>query len=326
MEHVTFPNGLKMPLVGFGTSQSGDEMQSALHCALQAGYRHIDTAALYMNEAAIGQVLAEWIQSEKVRREELFIVTKLPPIGNRPEKVERFIKQSLHNLQLDYVDLYLIHFPAGILEGQSEAMRPGQVNKGLVLDLETDLVALWRAMEAQVDQGRAKSIGLSNFNSQQIERVVKAARIKPANLQVEVHAYFQQKPLRALCARHGISVCAYAPLGSGGRFKQYLAQGRTTQGVSGLLENDVVMEIAKAHSKMPAQILLRHLVQQQVIVIPKSVTPERIQANFKVLDFSLSEREMQALDALDQEHGRTFTMSGFEGLSNHPEFPFHIPY
>jgi len=324
VSYVTFANGMKMPSVGLGTWQSStDDIKMAVNAALEAGYRHIDGAFIYHNESAIGEVLADWIQSGRVKREELFIVTKLPSMGNRPDRVERYLNDSLKNLRVDYVDLYLIHFPAGIMEGVGgHGTLARREDGGIVVDLRTDLLALWKAMEAQVDTGRVKSIGLSNFNSQQIERVVKGSRIKPANLQVELHAYFQQKPLRALCARHDITVCAYAPLGSPGRFAE-----KPMEPVGQLLEDPVVVDIAKAHSKTPAQVLLRHLIQQQVVVIPKSISPKRIVENFQVFDFVLNDQEMEALNALDKGNGhRSFTMSGFLGLSDHPEYPFKIPY
>jgi len=326
--HVTFTNGFKMPSVGFGTWQSSPEdVKRAVQCALESGYRHIDTAFAYFNEAAIGEVLTDWLQSGKVKREELFIVTKLPPFGNKPEKVDWYLKESLKGLNLDYVDLYLIHFPAGLKEGEAPGTVARNANNETIPEPGTDLEALWKAMELQVDQGRAKSIGISNFNSQQIERVVKASRIMPANLQVEMHAYFQQKPLRAVCAKHGITVCAYAPLGSAGRFQATDAQGKPRNPVASLLENPVVLKIASAHSKSAAQVLLRHLIQLDVVVIPKSVTPKRVVENFQVFDFSLSNKEMEALNALDMgQEGRSFYFEFFPGINEHAEFPLHIPF
>jgi len=326
--HVVFNNGLEMPLIGFGTWQSTpDEVKTAVHAALDAGYRHIDTAYMYQNEAAIGEVLDDWIRSGKLKREQLFLVTKLPLIGNRPEKVEHFLQLSLNSLKTDYVDLYLIHFPAGFKGANDLDLYPTDENGLSVLDLETDLPALWKAMEAQVDCGRAKSIGISNFNSQQIERICASARIPPANLQVELHAYFQQKPLRAVCAKHQITVCAYGPLGSKGRIELNAKRGMAPPPVPGVLEDPVVVEMARAHGKTPAQVLLKHLMQQQVVVIPKSVNAKRIQENFNVFDFTLSEQEIEQLNGLDKGQGhRTFLFDFFPGLPNHPEFPFNIPY
>ena len=139
--------------------------------------------------------------------------------------MEHFLKLSLDSLQLDHVDLYLIHLPVGFIGKHDKDLYPQDEEKRAILDLNTDLVALWRAMEAQVDAGRTKAIGLSNFNSQQIEKIVQNARIKPANLQIEIHAYFQQKQLRDLCRKLGISVTAYCTLGSAGRVDYYAKRG-----------------------------------------------------------------------------------------------------
>nr|SVE75624.1 EOG090X0289 [Daphnia hispanica] len=325
---VLFSNGHRMPLIGLGTWQAPDEeVKTAVQWALETGYRHIDTAFNYQNEGAIGEVIDEWIKSGKVKREDLFVTTKLPLIGNSPDKVEKFIKLSLESLKLDYVDLYLIHFPVGFLPGKDDTdLFPRDEEGKAKIDMTTDIISLWKAMEAQVDAGRAKSIGLSNFNSEQIDRIVQSSRIKPANLQVELHAYFQQTLLRATCAKHGITVCAYGPLGSKGRIELNAKRGLPAPEIPGVLEDPVVLEIANKHSKTPAQILLRHLIQEDVVVIPKSVSKSRIQENFGVMwtlislkfdvfsnvslnfqafDFVLSESEISLLDGLDR-NDRTF--------------------
>ncbi|GLH03654.1 Aldo-keto reductase (AKR) [Gryllus bimaculatus] len=214
--HITFANGLKMPAVGLGTWQATDtEMEEAVDAALQAGYRHIDTATFYCNESAIGRALKKWFDAGKLKREEVFIVTKLPNVGNRAESVEKYLKKSLEALQVSYVDLYLIHHPGGLIE-KGDELTPCDDKGKVLIDPTTDHVSLWKAMEAQVDAGRTKSIGLSNFNARQVKRVVKNARILPANNQIEVHIYFQQKELVAFCRALDITVCAYGPLGSPG--------------------------------------------------------------------------------------------------------------
>jgi len=320
-------NQIEMPLLGLGTWQfeSDETLKSAVNCALETGYRNFDTAFDYENEGPIGDVLNEWIKSKKVKREELFITTKLPFIGNRADKVEKFLQMSLEELKLKYVDLFLIHFPVGLQCDDDDDLFPEDQNGKSVLDMNTDLVSLWQAMEAQVDAGRCKAIGVSNFNSKQLKKIVEAARIKPSCLQVEIHAYFQQKPLRDLCSQLGVSVCAYGTLGSKGRLDFCHEYGTPQISIPAVLVNQVVADIAKAHSKTPAQILLRHLIQQKVVVIPKSSSESRIKENFNVYDFVLSTQEMEALNGLDQNL-RSFTYSFLKGIESHPEYPFKIPY
>jgi len=294
-----------------------------LNTALEAGYRHFDTAYMYSNEGVIGDVIKGWLTSGKIRRDELFITTKLPCIGMEEGLVGHFLKLSLEALKLDYVDLYLVHGPIGLKYVDDTTLYP-MADGGMAYDMTTDLLKIWKGMEAQVEAGRTKAIGISNFNVKQIERIVKAAKILPANLQVEAHVQFQQKTLRATCKKHGITLCAYAPLGSPGREKFTTTnEGHKGWGANpGILENPVVGTIAKAHGKSPAQIMLRFLVQQDIVVIPKSTNHTRIFENGAIFDFSLSPAEMKELDALDRgEAGRTYTMDAWAGADKHPEYP-----
>ncbi|XP_069688687.1 1,5-anhydro-D-fructose reductase-like [Periplaneta americana] len=324
---VTFYNGQKMPIVGLGTWQSKpEEVITAVDAALELGYRHIDTAFRYNNEAEIGKALKKWFDSGKLKREDIFVVTKLPPNGNHAESVEKYIKKSLQALQLNYVDLYLIHSPIGFKDMGDEAW-PRDATGALAIDNATDIISLWKAMEAQVDAGRARSIGLSNFNSRQIARIVKAARIRPANLQVELNVYFQQRELVAFCKALDITVCAYAPIGSPGMNQWMKDRGLPEAVVPDLINDPVVCKIAKQHNKTSAQVLLRHCMQRDIVVIPKSVKPDRIKENFQVFDFELTKEDMQELDSLDKRQaGRRFKMDVFEELLKHPEFPYGEHY
>lgn len=320
MSSVQFFNGYSMPIVGLGTWQSSDpqELETALDEALKAGYRHIDTAYMYENEHVIGRVLKKWLDSGDIKRDELFVVTKLPPIGMTPERVEYFIQKSLQALQLDYLDLYLIHLPIGLKFVSDTDLWPRQDNR-ILINPTSSIEAVWKAMEGQVDKGRVRSIGISNFNRAQIERVMKVARIQPANQQIELHAYFQRPELLETCRKYNITVVAYAPLGSPGRKQLYEKRGLNFEPIP-LLEDSVVAEIANRHSKATAQVLMRYWIQQNVAVIPKSVTAERIRSNFDLFDFELSADEMQKLKALDKgPSGRTFAMS-MPGVTDHPEY------
>lgn len=311
-----------MPMIGIGTWRAyGNEVSEALNAALECGYRHIDTAYLYQNETQIGEVLKEWFTSGRLKREDLFITTKLPMIGNREKDVSKFLQRSLDMMGLTYVDLYLIHNPIGFIGKDENDVFPKDENGKTVLDPDTHLESIWKGMEAQVDAGKARAIGLSNFNTEQIGRILKVARIKPANLQVEVHAYHLQRDLRAFCEKHGISVCAYAPMSA-----PYKESG--TAEYPNLLEHPIVTKIAKSRGKTTAQVLLRHLLQHGLIIIPKSAKPERVKQNFQILDFELSGEEMAELDTIDRRGaGRIFTFNIpiFQGL-DHPEYPFRIPF
>ncbi|XP_066909570.1 1,5-anhydro-D-fructose reductase [Halyomorpha halys] len=222
---------MKMPLIGLGTWQSSlEEIDAALNAAIEAGYRHFDTAYSYQNETAIGISLEKMFNSEKIKREDLFIVTKLPMIGNRAEDVEAFLKKSLENLKLDYVDLYLIHIPVGMVNKGFYEIFPKDEQGRILIDYSTNIIEVWKAMEAQVDAGRSKSIGLSNFNQSQIKRILRNCRIPPANLQVEMHIYLQQKELVSFCKENNVTVCAYAPMGSPKLLSIMKLRGLPTEG------------------------------------------------------------------------------------------------
>ncbi|XP_049842377.1 1,5-anhydro-D-fructose reductase-like [Schistocerca gregaria] len=329
LEDVTFFNGHKMPIVGLGTGQaSKGEVGRAIDVALETGYRHIDAAYLYGNEAEIGQALKKWFDSGKLKREDLFIVTKLPAIANRAESVEKYLKKSLEALQLNYVDLYLIHQPVGFQDVGGDTF-PRDKDGKVLLDMNTDIISLWKAMEAQVDAGRARSIGLSNFNSSQIKRIWQAARIRPANLQVELHIYFQQRELAAFCKALDVTVCAFAPLGSPQMPNLFHARGGDASKLVSLspMSDPVVSRIAEKYKKTTAQVLLRHTVQRGIVVIPKSVNPDRIKQNFDIFDFELTQEDMDELDALDKgPKGRMFNDAIAPERTKHPEYPFHERY
>lgn len=325
MKYLDFSDGNKLPIVGLGTWQSEDEqVEAAVDTALEAGYRHIDTAYSYKNEKAIGKVLKEWLDAGKVKREELFITTKLPMPGVREDLVEHFCNLSLKALQLDYVDLYLIHVPVGLKYVNDENMFPQTPEKKLDIDKTTDLEKVWQAMEKLVEKGMAKSIGISNFSTDQVERIVSIAKIKPANLQVELNAYFRQKALVETCNKHGITVVAYGPFGSPGSTDIFKSIGLSSDVLPSLLDDPCVKTIAEKHNKNSAQILLRHLVQLDISPIPKSITKHRIIDNFQVFDFELDESDMEELDKLDKgEQGRRFIFSVMlPGSGDHPECRF----
>lgn len=319
---------MQMPVVGLGTWQasSDEEIECAITTAIEAGYRHIDTAYHYENEKAIGKALKKLFNAGKIKRQDLFIVTKLPLIAMRNKYVEPYLKRSLEALQLDYVDLYLIHHPIGLKNMGEDIHFPKDEDGKLLLDLETNHVTLWKAMEVQVDAGTTKSIGLSNFNINQIQRILENNRLPISNLQVELHIYLQQKKLVSFCKENNITMCAYAPLGSPGLAKGIQKITGTTEGLLDLspLTEPVINEIANQHKKLPSQVLLRYILECGHAVIPKSANPQRIKQNIDIFDFELTKDDCEKISALDRdEKGRIFNNLGvYKDMMAHPEYPY----
>ncbi|CAG9834821.1 unnamed protein product [Diabrotica balteata] len=310
--------GFKIPTIGLGTSYHEKEevVQKAIDAALEVGYRHFDTAFFYNTEKSVGKVLNKWLSSGRIKREEIFVTTKLPFQGAHADAVETFLKKSLENLQLDYVDLYLIHFPVAFKYEGIDKFTPEAV--------ETDHISLWKKMEEQVEVGRTKFIGISNFNNSQIKKIMKIATIKPVCSQVEMHVYFQNQDHVSFCKDNNIVVIAYAPLGTPnlGQFLDENLKKAIKQ--PHLLNDTIVRKIAEKHNKTPAQILLRFLIQKDVCVIPKSSNPNRIKENFQVFDFKLDSRDMNMLEQLDKgEEGRIVDLAiFFPQIKENAEYPF----
>ncbi|XP_078608537.1 aldo-keto reductase family 1 member B1-like isoform X6 [Branchiostoma floridae x Branchiostoma japonicum] len=305
-------SGKKMPLLGLGTWQStSEQVINAVKIAIDAGYRHIDTAWVYGNEKDVGQAIKEKIAEGKIKREDVFVTTKLFSTFQRPEHVRDAMMQSLDGLGLDYVDLYLIHSPQGLKYGSNPFQHSGDVED---LFDEVDYIDTWKAMEPLADEGLAKSIGVSSFNTQQLERLLQNCRIKPAVNQVELHPYLAQPELVDFCKRNDILVTAFSALGAPARPKAF--QSGEEEPV--LMEDPSVVAIAKKYGKSAAQVLLRYHLDRGVSVIPKSVTPSRIQANFDIMDFSLSKEDLTSLGQLD----RKLRLVGAKLYVKHKYYPF----
>uniref|UniRef100_A0A914WIJ7 NADP-dependent oxidoreductase domain-containing protein n=1 Tax=Plectus sambesii TaxID=2011161 RepID=A0A914WIJ7_9BILA len=312
---VTLKSGEKIPVIGLGTwlSKPG-EVAQALKIALKNGYRHIDCAHAYMNQDEIGQVLEEVIAQGTVKREELFITSKIWNTFHSYEKTKEAVDIILQQLKLKYVDLLLIHWPMGFQEGGEIFPRTADGNHMHYSD--ADYLDTWKALEEAVQAGKVKTIGLSNFNSQQIQRVIDHSHIQPAMLQIESHPYFQQTKLINFCKEKGIEVTAYSPLGN-------MATPFRKEGQANLLEDPVILEIAKHHNKSPAQVIIHWSIQRGVIVIPKSTSEHRLKENFDVFDFELSKDEMAKMAGIDR-NWRILDLTARDG--DHPHFPFNIEF
>ncbi|XP_076241670.1 aldo-keto reductase 1B-like [Calliopsis andreniformis] len=314
---LTLSNGHKVPVLGLGTWQGGDDpsvVEQAIRDAVDAGYRHFDCAYVYGNEKEIGKALREKIAEGVVKREDLFITTKLWNTSHKRDKVVPACKRSVENFGLDYVDLYLIHWPVAYDEN-AKGLFPVD-EKGNPLYGDEDYLDTWRGMEECVKLGLTKSIGLSNFNSQQIDRVLSIAEIKPVMNQIECHPNLNQKKLRDFCAKRGISITAYSPFGSPRRPWAKPGDPQVT------MEAPEIVEIAKKYEKTPAQVILRYLVDIGTIPIPKSSSKERISQNINIFDFTLTPEEIATLDKLDCGI-RVCPAAEFKG---HKDYPFNIEF
>lgn len=260
MQFVTLNNGLQMPQLGYGVWQVEDEKATpAVLKAIETGYRSIDTAAVYGNERGVGQAIKE----SGVPREELFITTKVWNADQGYDATLKAFDESIEKLGLDYIDLYLIHWP---------------------VPAEDMYVDTYKALEKLYADGRVKAIGVCNFDIDHLQRLLDECEVKPVLNQVECHPHLVQKELKSFCKENDIYVEAWSPLMQGGV----------------VLENDIVKAIADKHGKTPAQVILRWHLQNDSIVIPKSVTPSRIEENFNVFDFELTQEDMDQITSLDK--------------------------
>ncbi|KAL5103681.1 15-anhydro-D-fructose reductase [Taenia crassiceps] len=301
-------NGLRIPCVGLGTFKlRGDDLTTAMNAALELGYRYYDCAHLYANEAEIGDHLGAWIHSGRIAREDLFITSKLWNTFHRPELVKTACETSIKRLQVEYLDLYLIHWPVPYQPG--DVMLPRDTAGNTLFD-EVDLLDTWKAMENLVTLGLCRYVGVSNFNSTQLQRILSNCRIPPAMLQIESNATFPNQSLIDFSHSRGIPVTAYYALGC-----PYLHFKR---GVLPLMEQPLILELAKKYCKTPAQIALRHGLQRGICVIFKSKTPARLAENLQVFDFELSREDMRRLEELGSG---TRVLKG-AAMRQHPEFPF----
>eukprot|EP00472_Partenskyella_glossopodia_P012470 CAMPEP_0197535458 /NCGR_PEP_ID=MMETSP1318-20131121/50624_1 /TAXON_ID=552666 /ORGANISM="Partenskyella glossopodia, Strain RCC365" /LENGTH=364 /DNA_ID=CAMNT_0043093039 /DNA_START=30 /DNA_END=1120 /DNA_ORIENTATION=- len=330
---IKLNNGMTMPLIGLGTwkSELGKTGNAVYHAVKVGGYRMIDTANDYNNEAEIGKAIAMLLKEGVVKREELFIQSKLWNSNHKKEHVKPDLVATLKDLQLDYVDSFIVHWPQACPgTGLAPAVRvngacAGPASSGVMFPIDTEtkkyasdnkthFAETWEAMEALVDEGLTKSIGLSNFNKAQIQEIITITKKhKPVILQNECHPYLQQKDLVDFCNFHDIVFQAYSPLSS----KDRPAAFRKPDDPE-LLEDKRVIEIGKKYKKSPAQVVLRWHLQAGHSAVPKSVTPSRIEQNIEIFDFELDANEMQIMSSMNCG----WRILLWSETAMHPDYPF----
>jgi len=267
VSNVVLNNQTTIPQLGFGVFQvPPDQTEATVLTAFEVGYRHIDTAQMYQNEEGVGAAIA----NGGIARDELYITSKLNNTFHEPDAARRAFDETLTRLGLDRIDLFLIHWPLPTQYGG-------------------DYVSTWRTLNEFVADGRASSVGVSNFQPAHLDRIVEETGLVPAVNQIEVHPYFTNEAARAASIRHGVEVESWSPI----------AQGK-------VLDDAVIGEIAAAHGKTPSQVTLRWHIERGDIVFPKSMREERMRENFDIFDFTLTDDQVAAIDALDRgEAGRT---------------------
>nr|DAA06429.1 TPA_inf: aldehyde reductase [Drosophila grimshawi] len=296
---IKLSSGYEMPMRGY-------QCLTAVHCAVETGFRHFDTAYFYENEKEVGEAIRTQIQMGNVARENIFLTTKLWNTHHDPRDVRRICEKQLEALGFDYIDLYLMHFPVGFKHMCDEIMIPMEADK--VTTNEIDYIDTWRAMEELVRLGMVRSIGVSNFNMEQVQRIIQCSASKPVVNQVEIWPGFMQKDLVDYCRYNGIVVIAYAPLGQPDREDHspiyFFSEG--------------MRRLMKKHNRTAAQIVLRYLVDYGVVPIPKSGSPLHITQNLNIFDFQLNDADTRALRGIKAKE----RLIKYDSVKDHPFYPF----
>ncbi len=292
MTTLQFENGDQMPILGLGTwkSEPGDAYK-AVKEALRLGYRHIDCAFIYENEAEIGQAFFESFKEGVVSRDQMWITSKLWNDVHASEDVQPALEKTLSDLQLDYLDLYLIHWPVALKKG---VFIPKSAQDLIGLDVLT-ISETWEAMEGLVDKGLCRHIGVSNFSVNKLKVLLNGARLKPEMNQIELHPYLQQPAMLEFCNKNGVHITAYSPLGSPDRPAGLKAENEPV-----LLEDPTIEMIAERRGVTQAQVLISWAIHRGTAVIPKSVNPARMKQNLAAVEVSLTQDDMKEIAKLDR--------------------------
>ncbi|XP_017474182.1 PREDICTED: alcohol dehydrogenase [NADP(+)]-like [Rhagoletis zephyria] len=303
---VQFNNGVKMPIIGLNTN--GLEAHIATRVtkdAIESGYRHIDCSPTFCNQEEVGKGIKEKIDEGFIKREQLYISSKLWNTRHHPKFVRPALEETLKQLKLDFLDNYVIQTPMGFKDGFVDYPRN---TRGEIMYSDVDYVDTWAAMEALVDKGLVRSIGLANFNAEQIERILEVARIPPANLQVECHPYLTQNKLMDLCCKHKIVFMAYGPTGP-----------RTgVDNIVPLLKHPLILCLANKYEKTPTEILIRYQVQRGNAVLIRTTCLNHMDNNLTVESFQLSRDDLEKLHLMNCNIRRETLSNG----TGHPHHPF----
>ncbi|ORX59032.1 4-dihydromethyltrisporate dehydrogenase [Hesseltinella vesiculosa] len=290
--------GDKMPIVGFGCWKVEKDCADTIYNAIKAGYRLIDGAAAYENEVEVGQGIARAIQEGIVKREDLFVVSKLWNTDHHKDHVRPAFDRTLKDMGLDYIDLYLVHFPIPVKHVDPKVQYPGGWENPETKKMEyqrSPLHLCWAEMEKLVDAGLVRNIGISNTNVMMLLDMFSYCRYKPATLQVELHPYLQQNNLVRWVQSQDVAITAYSSFGPAS-YVQLNEAGKTAKP---LLTHETIEQVAKKYSKSPAQVLLRWSVQRNVAVIPKSMNVDRMKANLDLFDWTLEDEDIKTINSLE---------------------------
>ena len=295
MKTLEFRNGDALPAIGLGTWKAAPgEVGQAVEAALEAGYRHIDCAAIYRNEAEVGEALQRVFSRGEIQRDEVHITSKLWNNAHLKSDVGPALEKTLSDLKLDYIDLYLIHWPVAFRSGLEGFPKS---ESDFLTPEEAPVSETWAAMLDMRERGLAQHVGVSNFSAQKLDSLAAKDFELPEMNQIELHPYLQQDALLSYCKEHGILVTAYSPLGSSDRPDNMKADDEPS-----LLDNEVITSIAEAHDASPAEVLIAWAVSRDTAVIPKSTNPKHIKSNLEAGQLALTEKDLARIAELDAHY------------------------